>query len=84
MTQTISPIAAPCRNNFKQVPDLPEYEDVIRPFNVNKDIEFTDVWSFKNVRQYKGKHPAEKPLDLLEHAIKATTYEGDIVLDCPS
>lgn len=64
------------------VPDLPEYEDVIRPFNVNKDIEFTDVWSFKNVRQYKGKHPAEKPLDLLEHAIKATTYEGDIVLDC--
>ena len=37
------------------VPDLPEYEDVIRPFNVNKDIEFTDVWSFKNVRQYKGK-----------------------------
>lgn len=64
------------------VPDIPEYEDVIRPFNVNKNVEFTDVWSFENVRQYRGKHPAEKPVDLLEHAIKATTYEGDIVLDC--
>ena len=24
----------------------------------------------------------KKPLDLLEHAINATTFEGDIVLDC--
>lgn len=64
------------------VPNVPEYEDMIRPFNVNKNIEFTDVWSFENVRQYRGKHPAEKPVDLLEHAIKSTTYEGDIVLDC--
>lgn len=64
------------------VPDIPKYEDIIRPFNVNKDVEFTDIWSFENVRQHKGKHPAEKPVALLEHAIKATTYEGDIVLDC--
>ncbi len=64
------------------VPDIPDFEDIIRPFNVNKDVEFTDIWSFENVRQYRGKHPAEKPVDLLEHAIKATTYEGDIVLDC--
>ena len=34
------------------------------------------------MRPYKGKHPAEKPLALLEHAINATTYPGDIVLDC--
>lgn len=64
------------------VKEIPKYEDIIRPFNVNKDVEFTDVWTFENVRQYKGKHPAEKPIDLLEHAIKATTYENDIVLDC--
>ena len=62
--------------------DIPDYEDMIRPFNVCKDVEFTDVWTFENVRQYRGKHPAEKPLDLLEHAISATTFEGDIVLDC--
>ena len=61
---------------------IPDYEDIIRPFNVNKDVEFTDVWTFENVRQYKGKHPAEKPVELLKHAISATTYEGDIVLDC--
>ena len=40
------------------------------------------MWNFENVRQYRGKHPAEKPQDLLQHAIKSTTYEGDIVLDC--
>lgn len=45
-------------------------------------MEFTDVWTFENVRQYRGKHPAEKPVDLLKHAINATTYPGDIVLDC--
>ena len=61
---------------------IPDYEDIIRPFNVCKDVEFTDVWTFENVRQYRGKHPAEKPIDLLEHAISATTFEGDIVLDC--
>lgn len=64
------------------VANIPEYEDMIRPFNVSKDVEFTDIWTFENVRQYRGKHPAEKPVNLLEHAIRATTYDGDIVLDC--
>lgn len=62
--------------------ELPAYEDMIRPFNVNGTIEFTDIWNFSNVRQYRGKHPAEKPQDLLTHAITASTYEGDIILDC--
>ena len=65
-----------------KVSDMPAYEDLIRPFNVSKDIEFTDVWNFASVRPYKGKHPAEKPLSMLKHAIEATTYGGDIVLDC--
>ncbi len=64
------------------VDHMPVYEDVIRPFNVSRDKEFTDVWNFPSVRPYKGKHPAEKPLDMLKHAIEATTFEGDIVLDC--
>ncbi len=58
------------------------YEDVVRPFMVDASKEFTDVWNFPSVRPYKGKHPAEKPLSLLEHAIEATTFPGDIVLDC--
>lgn len=62
--------------------DMPKYEDIIRPFNANKNMEFTDIWTFENIRPYKGKHPAEKPVELLEQAILATTYENDIVLDC--
>ncbi len=62
--------------------NLPAYEDAIRPFEVNANIEFTDVWTFPSVKPYKGKHPAEKPVEMLEHCIKATTFEGDIVLDC--
>ena len=65
-----------------KVNSMPRYEDVIRPFNMSSDRAFTDVWNFPSVRPYKGKHPAEKPLDMLKHAIEATTYEGDIVLDC--
>lgn len=61
---------------------LPPYEDAIRPFEVNAHVEFTDVWNFPSVRPYKGKHPAEKPLEMLEHCINATTFENDIVLDC--
>ena len=65
-----------------KVDPMPLYNDAIRPFIINSSEEFTDVWNFPSVRPYKGKHPAEKPLDMLEHAIKTTTYPGDIVLDC--
>lgn len=65
-----------------KVHEMPIYENVIRPFEVNAFVEFTDVWNFNSVRPYNGKHPAEKPLDMLEHCIKSTTFENDIVLDC--
>ena len=65
-----------------KVRSMPPYEDVIRVFTMDANREFTDIWSFSSVRPFKGKHPAEKPLDLLEHAISATSYPGDIVLDC--
>lgn len=65
-----------------KVPHVPDFEDVIRPFYVNADIEYTDTWNFPSVKQYKGKHPAEKPIEMLEHIIKASSYESDIVLDC--
>lgn len=62
--------------------DMPCYEDIIRPFEVNSDVEYTDIWTFPSVKQYKGKHPAEKPVDMLEHSIRSTTFDNDIVLDC--
>lgn len=64
------------------ITSIPKYKDIIRPFNVNKNVEFTDIWTFENVRAYKGKHPAEKPINLLKHAICSTTYENDVILDC--
>lgn len=81
----------PNREQYKKMSDafqkidgtaLPDYEDAIRPFMVNAQIEFTDVWTFPSVKQYRGKHPAEKPLSLLQHCITSSCYEGDIVLDC--
>lgn len=65
-----------------RIAPMPAYEDVVRPFNMNGDLAFTDVWDFPSVRPYKGKHPAEKPLDMLQHIISASTYAGDVVLDC--
>ena len=61
---------------------MPAYEDVIRAFNIDPSMPFIDVWDFMNVRQYRGKHPAEKPFDMLSHIIKTSSYENDIVLDC--
>jgi len=65
-----------------KVASMPEYREVVRPFNVDKTMEFTDVWTFPNIRPYRGKHPAEKPIALLEHAVLATTFPDDLVLDC--
>ncbi len=65
-----------------KVDPLPHYEDAVRVFRTDATKQFTDVWDFPSVRPYKGKHPAEKPLGLLEHAIETTTNEGDVVLDC--
>lgn len=73
------------RNAFlesEKIDEMPYYEEVIRQFKTNGSCQFTDVWDFPSVRPHKNKHPAEKPITLLEHAIKTTTYEGDIVLDC--
>lgn len=65
-----------------RVNEMPAYEDVVRPFFTSSSVEFTDVWNFPSVRPYKGKHPAEKPLGLLEHVIQTSSFEGDLVLDC--
>lgn len=65
-----------------KVESMPDYQDLVRPFFVDKTKEFTDIWTFPNIRPYPGKHPAEKPIALLEHAITASTFPDDIVLDC--
>ena len=58
-----------------------QYEDLRRPFKVTSDVPYTDVWDFPRVQFYKGKHPCEKPLALMEHIITASSRPGDVVLD---
>lgn len=65
-----------------RIPPMLPYNDAIRPFAVSKDVVFDDVWNFPSVRPFQGKHPAEKPIEMLSHMIGASSYPGDIVLDC--
>jgi len=58
-----------------------QYEDLRRPFSVTADVPYTDVWTFKTVQAYPGKHVCEKPLALMEHIILASTKPGAIVFD---
>jgi len=58
-----------------------EYEDLRRPFAVTAAVPYTDVWTFKTVQAYSGKHPCQKPQAMIEHIIKASSREGDTILD---
>lgn len=65
-----------------KISSMEPYDNVVRPFNIDPSKPFVDVWDFPTVRPYKGKHPAEKPAELLEHIIKTSSNPTDIVLDC--
>ncbi|WP_145482796.1 MULTISPECIES: DNA-methyltransferase [Yersinia] len=58
-----------------------EYESLRRPFAVTADVPYTDVWTFPSVAFYPGKHPCEKPADLMEHIIRSSSRPGDVVAD---
>ena len=50
----------------------------------NDDKQMKDVWTFtapKKSEKSEGKHPTQKPLILLDRIIRASTDEGDSVLD---
>jgi site-specific DNA-methyltransferase (adenine-specific) len=68
------------KGDFEQIKRR-EYEDLRRPFSVTADVPYTDVWTFEPVRAYKGKHPCEKPQDMLGHMIESSTRPGAVVLD---
>jgi len=59
-----------------------DYEELRRPFFASPDAPYTDVWNFKTVSSYPGKHPCEKPLDMLGHIIRISSRPGAVVLDC--
>ena len=58
-----------------------EYEDLRRPFSIAQRHLSEDIWHFKSVEAYPGKHPCEKPLPMLGHMITASTKPGWTILD---
>ncbi|WP_426576022.1 DNA-methyltransferase [Xenorhabdus stockiae] len=58
-----------------------EYGLMRRSFTVTADVPYTDVWQFAPVQYYPGKHPCEKPADLMTHIIQSSSREGDLVAD---
>lgn len=59
-----------------------EYEALRRPFQATPDAPYTDVWDFPTVPAYPGKHPCEKPQDLLRHIVQVSSRPGAVVFDC--
>jgi len=59
-----------------------EYEHLRRPFNSTAGAAHVDVWNFATVADYPGKHPCEKPLPLIRHALEMS-HRSDLapVLD---
>jgi adenine-specific DNA-methyltransferase len=58
-----------------------EYEDLRRPFNGSPELPYTDVWEYETVNTYPGKHPCEKPLDMMRDVIRISSREGAVILD---
>lgn len=58
-----------------------EYQRLRRHFSVSVTVPYTDVWTHKPVQFYPGKHPCEKPADMLQQIIKASSRPGEVVTD---
>lgn len=67
--------------NRKYLDLLEEYKSLRRHFSVTVTVPYTDVWTHKPVQFYPGKHPCEKPADMLRQIINASSRPGDVVAD---
>ena len=56
--------------------------EIRRPFFASPDAPYTDVWEFPTVQAYPGKHPCEKPQELIRHIIRTSSRPDALVLDC--
>lgn len=67
--------------NRKYCELLEEYKSLRRHFAVTAVVPYTDVWTYKPVQFYHGKHPCEKPADMLRDIINASSRPGDLIAD---
>lgn len=85
---TVSPLTRPyaalVRDHQRLRQDFIRQRDCAglrRYFHITAAVPCTDVWTFAPVQYYPGKHPCEKPADLLAHIIRSSSREGDVVAD---
>ena len=58
-----------------------EYESLRRTFNLTSDKPYNNTWNFKQTPARKGRHPCEKPMDLISHIIDVSSNENDLIID---
>ena len=58
-----------------------EVEALRRTFKLTADKAYNNTWNFKQTPAKKGRHPCEKPEDLISHIIDVSSNEGDLVVD---
>lgn len=58
-----------------------EFKALRRQFFVTALVPYTDVWTYKPVQFYPGKHPCEKPAEMMCDIIAASSRPGDVVAD---
>lgn len=76
------PLVVSYQSLSKQYRELvKEYRQLRRYFGVTVNVPYTDVWHHKPVQFYPGKHPCEKPADMLKQIIEASSRPGDLVAD---
>lgn len=64
--------------------DIPHYYNYELMKRLNNNEQMTDVWHMSAVTQWEkscGKHPTQKPLELLARIIAASTHPNDWILD---
>ena len=50
-------------------------------FNLTADRQHNNTWIFKHTPSRKGRHPCEKPEELISHIIETSSKENDVVFD---
>lgn len=58
-----------------------EYEALRRTFKLTNDVPYNNTWHFKQTPAKKGRHPCQKPEELISHIINVSSNEGDLVVD---
>ena len=82
-------------NKLREHMDLKPYEEIKqeyehlritfnlrrRTFNLTAVRQYNNTWIFKQTPSRKGRHPCEKPEELINHIIETSSKENDVVVD---